>query len=75
MTFKVGDIVQLRSGGPPMTVSQVNTNLVGCIEIKCQWFYGMMWTATFVPEVLIPSEPKPLAELGGFAMADKSTLA
>ena len=65
MTFKVGDIVQLKSGGPPMTVAQVNTNIVGYCEIKCQWFFGKMETATFTPDVLIPSEPIPFEELKG----------
>ena len=65
--FKVGDIVQLKSGGPPMTVTQVNTNLVGISEVKCQWFFGMMWTSTFKPDTLIPSVPRPLEDLtGGF---------
>jgi len=65
MTFKVGDIVQLKSGGPPMTVTRVNTNLVGYSEIACQWFYVQMETGTFVPDVLIPSEPRPFEELKG----------
>ena len=65
MTFKVGDIVQLKSGGPPMTVTQVNTNLVGFSEIECQWFFGQMETGTFIPDVLIPSEPRPFEELKG----------
>lgn len=65
MTFKVGDIVQLKSGGPPMTVTQVNTNLVGFSEVKCQWFFGQMETGTFIPDVLIPSDPRPFEELKG----------
>ncbi len=63
--IKVGDVVELKSGGPPMTVSGVNTNLVGSTEIKCQWFFGMMWTATFSPSVLIPSRPRRFEELKG----------
>jgi uncharacterized protein YodC (DUF2158 family) len=65
MSFKVGDIVQLKSGGPPMTVTEVNTNLVGYCEIKCQWFFGRMETGTFTPDVLIPSEPRKFEELKG----------
>ena len=65
MTFKVGDIVQLKSGGPPMTVTRVNTNLVGYAEITCQWFYVKMETGTFIPDVLIPSDPRPFDELKG----------
>lgn len=37
--FKVGEIVQLKSGGPEMTVS--NTNLFDKDDhVKCQWFGG-----------------------------------
>jgi uncharacterized protein YodC (DUF2158 family) len=38
MTFKIGDVVRLNSGGPPMTVTYQNTdkNL-----LTCSWFdYG-----------------------------------
>jgi uncharacterized protein YodC (DUF2158 family) len=33
--FKIGDIVQLKSGGPKMTVEKV-----GATGITCQWFAG-----------------------------------
>jgi uncharacterized protein YodC (DUF2158 family) len=41
--FKVGDEVQLKTGGPPMTVENVNSGNVSCIwfhggEAKCQTF-------------------------------------
>jgi uncharacterized protein YodC (DUF2158 family) len=35
--FKTGDIVQLKSGGPKMTVSEVS-ELTG--DVHCQWFAG-----------------------------------
>jgi uncharacterized protein YodC (DUF2158 family) len=63
--FKVGDIVELKSGGPPMTVIQVSTNLVGNSMLTCQWFFGIMQTAMFRPDVLIPSKPKKFEELKG----------
>lgn len=66
--FKVGDIVELKSGGPPMTVTAVSTNLVGYREIKCQWFFGKMETATFAPDVLVPSQSKKFEELKGSFM-------
>ena len=66
MTFKVGDIVELKSGGPPMTVSQVDTNLVGHTELTCRWFFVKMETGTFTPDVLIPSKPRDFNELKGF---------
>jgi uncharacterized protein YodC (DUF2158 family) len=38
--FKVGDLVVLKSGGPPMTVQQVNSTMTPAHEIQCQWFSG-----------------------------------
>ena len=63
--FKAGDIVELKSGGPPMTVTGVDTNLVGYTEIKCQWFFGKMETGTFSPAVLVPSQPRKFDDLKG----------
>jgi uncharacterized protein YodC (DUF2158 family) len=34
-TFKIGDVVRLQSGGPDMSVKQINASLV-----TCQWFAG-----------------------------------
>ena len=34
-SFKVGDVVRLKSGGPPMTVEQT-----GGKAIRCAWFNG-----------------------------------
>jgi uncharacterized protein YodC (DUF2158 family) len=38
--FKAGDVVQLKSGGPVMTVKQLHkaTPYVG--QYQCQWFGG-----------------------------------
>jgi len=33
MEFKKGDLVKLKSGGPTMTVSEIENN-----RIYCQWF-------------------------------------
>lgn len=33
--FKVGDIVQLKSGGPPMTVKALDGD-----DVICMWFEG-----------------------------------
>lgn len=63
--FKVGDIVELKSGGPPMTVIEVNTNLLGYSELKCQWFFSKMKSGTFIPDILIPSQPRPFDDLKG----------
>lgn len=34
-TFKVGDVVQLKSGGPRMTVHEVLSG-----GVRCKWFAG-----------------------------------
>lgn len=36
MTFKVGDIVQLKSGGPKMTVVRE----ASAVTVDCSWFAG-----------------------------------
>lgn len=44
--FQKGDIVVLKSGGPPMTVDQVPGDLrssydhVGRTDYRCEWFKG-----------------------------------
>jgi uncharacterized protein YodC (DUF2158 family) len=38
--FKPGDIVQLKSGGPIMTVSAVGTDFSARMKVWCQWFDG-----------------------------------
>jgi uncharacterized protein YodC (DUF2158 family) len=39
--MKIGDVVQLKSGGLPMTVCAIAETATG-VEIRCQWFqsYG-----------------------------------
>jgi uncharacterized protein YodC (DUF2158 family) len=36
--FNIGDVVQIKSGGPDMTVADTNMNNKGLV--KCQWFGG-----------------------------------
>lgn len=53
MTFKVGDIVQLKSGGPPLTVTEFKTS------VKVAWI-GEDFTAReafFPAECLQPCTP------------------
>lgn len=45
-TYQVGDTVQLKSGGPKMTVQDPSTSL----GIKCQWFAGSKLEHGFFPE-------------------------
>jgi uncharacterized protein YodC (DUF2158 family) len=55
--FKLGDVVQLKSGGPKMTVNQLlgrDNQLLGC-----SWFLG-----TFNPDAveLVPKEKAAVGE-------------
>lgn len=42
MELKVGDVVQLKSGGPKMTVSQYPFKTISGVEnkdqVECRWF-------------------------------------
>ena len=39
--FKPGDIVQLKSGGPAMTIASISTNIGGDFSgYQCEWFKG-----------------------------------
>ena len=51
MSVKVGDQVELKSGGPPMTV-----DFVGEVSVKCKWFDGdrKLQTGNFQPDSLKP---------------------
>lgn len=37
VTFKEGDIVELKSGGPRMVVSSIDTDF-DSVTINCEWF-------------------------------------
>lgn len=63
---KVGDVVELMSGGPPMTVAEVNTNLVGDCTVVCKWFFGKMETTEFAPDVLKLSKPRDFDDLKSY---------
>jgi uncharacterized protein YodC (DUF2158 family) len=57
--FKVGDIVQLKSGGPEMTIT--NPNAYG-YKIECYWFAGKKQeSANFPPDSLKRVEAKQSA--------------
>ena len=53
MNFQTGDTVQLRSGGPPMTVEGTRDG-----EIRCTWFTGGLRQAEyFDPAMLVRIVP------------------
>jgi len=58
--YKIGDKVKLKSGGPTMTVSEINFS-----DVSCQWFDGSkVMSATFTNEVLEKFRP---VRLGGIS--------
>ncbi|WP_027177117.1 YodC family protein [Desulfovibrio aminophilus] len=53
--YKVGDIVQLRSGGPEMTVKEIPDNDLFSNYYICQWFAGKkLASGNFQEESLEP---------------------
>ena len=54
--FQVGDVVQMKSGGPTMTISE----LVRDGRLFCQWFDkdGALKTGYFQPAQLKKAEPQ-----------------
>ena len=46
--YQVGDIVELNSGGPPMTIDRIDTDYVEDIgqELNCTWFVEADETAS-----------------------------
>ena len=55
--FEIGHVVQLRSGGPKMTVH----SLISDEEVHCQWFEGQEIHEENFPKVLV----KKVVEDGG----------
>lgn len=56
-TYKIGQLVELKSGGPVMTVSEPKTY---DYQVACQWFSGRkLESGQFPPESLKPAEAKP----------------
>lgn len=39
-TFNIGDVVQLKSGGPKMTITSMSANSKGEPTAWCEWFVG-----------------------------------
>ena len=52
--FKAGDVVQLKSGGPKMTVRETDDD-----GVFCQWFHNnRVQSAYFAPEQLNAVDPE-----------------
>jgi uncharacterized protein YodC (DUF2158 family) len=58
VTFKVGDTVQLKSGGPRMTVTSVG-NEFGQPIVWCAWFDGTMQRSDHFPIDAVKDSPEP----------------
>lgn len=59
--FQIGDIVQLKSGGPKMTVAEPFSPFGGG-SVECQWFAGSKLERGHFPGeslVPVPDEKKP----------------
>ncbi|WP_081057260.1 YodC family protein [Burkholderia cepacia] len=58
LKFKIGDIVQLKSGGPEMTVQSL-PSATTTTSYRCQWFAGKkLESGPFPEESLMPVQPK-----------------
>ena len=47
--FKIGDLVQLKSGGPKMTVTKTGDAYVENPEYVCKWFGGRKLEQGYFP--------------------------
>jgi uncharacterized protein YodC (DUF2158 family) len=54
--FNLGDVVKLKSGGPPMTVTAMGRDAHGNPEVTCSWFNAVKpRSAAWPPEALEPA--------------------
>lgn len=59
--FNVGDLVQLKSGGPAMTVAGIDSQ-----SVDCTWFDGPKLTSgSFIAGTLKKYEPPTQRNFGG----------
>lgn len=55
-TFKVGDVVRLKSGGPDMTVTNVGKES-GMLTVWCAWFVGTKQEKGYFPADAVQPPP------------------
>jgi uncharacterized protein YodC (DUF2158 family) len=71
MKFKPGDIVNLKSSGPEMTVASVRDGIVNCI-----WFDGKRDKRKAFPVETLQKKPKPPRKIElnfGWQKSDKTS--
>lgn len=61
MAFQVGDVVQLNSGGPFMTVTVVEDTSKGS-KLHCVWFHDNRQDSGVYPEAAVKSREQVDAE-------------
>jgi uncharacterized protein YodC (DUF2158 family) len=64
--FKIGEVVQLKSGGPIMTIHNIGDYAPTGFNpgVLCVWFAGVQKNeAVFHPDALERYEPPPFSEL------------
>lgn len=58
MDFKMGDTVQLKSGGPIMTIAEISSIAEGGFDVYCYWFVGpKREQGTFPSEAVKAAKP------------------
>jgi uncharacterized protein YodC (DUF2158 family) len=64
--FKVGDVVQLKSGGPKMTIGKLET-WKEVLRARCDWFEGTKSMQSVFPLTSLKhfDETPPRAQAGG----------
>ena len=66
--FKIGDVVQLKSGGPHMTVTEISGGLTGNTpSVYCVWqVNNVTHRDSFPPEALQPGPSSGVSSGGTF---------
>lgn len=65
--MQIGDVVYLKSGGPPATVTEILTD-----KITVQWIVnGLMQAATLPPDAFTGDDPAPAITQASNAVAAK----